>query len=152
MTIASNSPRRPGFTLAESLIALAALAAATVLVAQFVLLLDHGFHLCFCFGLATLQGPNMLQNTAPDPLVLRRSQPVLLRDHHTGDIVAVGGKVRQTLAFGRVRWGWNQLERSSHLAQDLCINAIALGQTSCCASKFSGLPRVHACRMSPGFG
>jgi len=53
----------------------------------------------FDFGLAALQGPNMLQNAAPDPLVRCRSQPVLLRDDHGGDIVAMGGKVRQTLAF-----------------------------------------------------
>jgi len=38
MTNARRSRRRPGFTLAESLIALAALSAAMVLVAQFVLL------------------------------------------------------------------------------------------------------------------
>jgi len=97
------------------------------LIAQFVLALDHGFHLCFDFRQAALQGPDVLQEAASDPLVLCRSQPVLFRDDHGDDITPVCGKVRQTPAFGRARECWNQLERSPHLGQNPRIDAVILG-------------------------
>ncbi len=122
------------------------------LVTQVIVLLDHGFHLSFDFRLAALQGPHMLQNTASYPLVRCRSQPVLLGDNHGGDIVAMRGKVRQTLAFCRAWGGGSQLEGSSHLCEDRRINAVTLGQASRGARKFSCMPRVHAYRISLGVG
>lgn len=77
------------------------------LLTELLLLLDHGFHLMFGFGQAQLQYPNMLQNVALDPVVVRRSQSVLLRDDHAGDVVAVGSKVGEALALCRARWSWN---------------------------------------------
>ena len=45
-------------------------AKAGSLIVQFIVLVDYNFHLGLGFGLATLQDTNMLQNTAPYPLVL----------------------------------------------------------------------------------
>lgn len=70
---------------------------------KLLLRLDHCFHLAFGFGQARLQHPNMLQNVTPDPLVLCRSQSVLLRDDHAGDVIAMSTKVCEALAFGGAR-------------------------------------------------
>lgn len=127
-------------------------AKARSLIAQVVLCLDEGLHLCLGFRLVGLQDLDVLQDIPSDPLVFGHSQAVLLGDNHGSDIVTMGCEIRQTLAFSRSRACRNQFQRAAHLGQDMRIDAITLGQTPGCACKFASLPGIHARRVSPGVG